>query len=170
MGASIGRCLQLLKTWIFFSFQEKLSVMLISYPNLTCSVIQCLPLAVTIMNASIISSIVLFKTYAKICSNGYLNMDHEKIRKMSLIFIFMLSLVELTVFGSYFGTICTKSDTLHTHYLMRLDMSDEDYVVLPPISNINIYAIVVVQMVHWVCKNRQNRKVNIITGTNSRTP
>jgi hypothetical protein len=53
---------------------------------------------------------------------------------------------------------------------MRLDMSDEDYVVLPPISNINIYAIVVVQMVHWVCKNRQNRKVNIVTGTNSRTP
>ena len=138
MGASIWRCLQLLKTWIIFCFQEQLSVKLISYPNLTCSVIQFLPSTVTIMNASIISSIVLFKTYAKICPNSYLNMNHENIRKISIISIFMMSLVELTVFGCYFGTICTKSDTLHIHYLMGLDMSDEDYVVLPPISNNSI--------------------------------
>jgi hypothetical protein len=122
------------------------------------------------MNASIISSIVLFKTYAKICSNSYLNMDHEKIRQLSIISIFMMSLVELSLFASFFGTICTKSNTLHTHYLMKLDMSDEVYIFLPPISYINIYAIVVVQIVHWVCKNRQYRKVNILTETNSGTP
>ena len=166
----MGRCLKLLKTWIIFCFQKQLSVMLISYPNITCSVMHFLLSATTIINASIISSIFMFKTFAKICSNSYLNMDHEKLRRITHISILMISLLELIIFGLCFGTICTEQEALYTQDLLIPDNLENDFIFLPRIRNINIYAIVIIQVVHYFAeKKRPNMHIKIRLGTR-RTP
>ena len=78
------------------------------YPNLTCSMISSVPYPV--ISQHLIGAVNSFQAFAKINPATYLSFNHEKARKITLVLIILLVIIEFVLVSLTYGTLCGKTD------------------------------------------------------------
>ena len=77
-----------------------------SYPNLTCSILSYEPWYV--LSSYFLFAIISFKSMIAVYPTDFINMNHDKVWKVTIIFILSCWAFEYVFFILYFKTVCNK--------------------------------------------------------------
>ena len=157
VGISIIRVFHLSRNLLFFFGKEVIKSGFTDYSNETCSLFS--PLPIMIFNNSLLGIILLFKSYAKFNSNRYLDFDHERVRKIILFLILLITIAETIISFALHGSFCTKFDVYYTHQMLSLEINEESINFAFPIGAINFFFVLFVHIVYYLINRHFHKRL-----------
>ncbi len=157
VGISIIRVFHLSRNLLFFFGKEFIKSGFTDYSNETCSLFS--PLPIMIFNNSLLGIILLFKSYAKFNSNRYLDFDHERLRKIILFIILLITIAETIISFALHGSFCTKFDVYYTHQMLSLEINEKSINFAFPIGAINFFFVLFVHIVYYLINRHFHKRL-----------
>ena len=113
-----------------------------NYPNLACSILSYEPWYV--LSSYFLFAIISFKSMIAVFPTDYINMNHDKVWKVTIILIISCWAFEYSFFIAYFNTVCNK---LNIESLgQKFDIEKDNFKYKPTVIHIHILSLWIPQI------------------------
>ena len=161
IGMCFVRGYKLIQNLVIFFIKDLLANGFKSYPNLTCSLMSIIN--IELVNLCLLWLIFVFKILAKVNTTNFLEMDHDKVRKITNVSIISVTIIITFLLIPFYGSLCNKEEVVYLLKRIPGDYKMEDLKSIPSLQPFLVFLIILTVIIYNLVANTTEIRKNIFS-------